>query len=850
MAAFPNPYGSEFGPDPSLRSYGMSMTPGLGSSSDILNIIMNMVMGQNIFPRPTGSNSIFDMAMMRQRNLDFHYIMQRSMVTNQIGATLGMKPGMFSAMTYPLISAPDSPIARMMAPLIGGNLAKAQMGLYADMTGMNYAAFGGIGNISGGATDRMMENLQGVFYKPDGAGPNRRYAGGIDYRVSRGFNIEDFTQAFAGAGKYNLVGRGTSINDIGKFTKQSGGVMDAARSLFGNNLSGGELMKEMNDLLGSSSVNLMDVGQKDKFEKLLRDTKSMTHVAGVGIESVKGIIAEIKALGDSRLAGGLGGLEATRIASNVLGRTTAAMSIMDPSMVRLLGGQTGVASRLGAQAISSQEHPISQQLGALYYQAKTSGNTAMENYIANYARTGYVSRGISGFDEPQFQSFLRQAAGMSGQNMYQMINYANNSPLASRLGIEAMPELGQVGGMAEMQRVQSIIGLQVGRSPIYGNVAMRLAMGDTEGLNFATLNKQYGGRLNPQVIQRLIAQIGGARDGNNGAPLNLTQLAATLGVQHSSINQVVSEGGDVRALEMYNPAMITRKSQIASMVAFNSQQAKELSETVGDLNAPITQRLFQQLISGELSKEGLPAVMKAISGGYLAGQAGNFQMLHSFSLLDVNAAGQDTPGSDSYSFAEAIVGGGSSLLRLAGKKGMSNSDFRKLLAQKENGVARTAYKLIDGDRMGYADKSTIQKYITTYGVNKSMRQAFDDKTRGVFTKGVSSVLQELGRSNPLGKTELEQFETAVGMTGVQLASLSPQELAAKMQNETFAKARANLKKPGESALDTLLGMKDQFYQANGIKDMDAESGKDTAAMLKDLITAVTNLDGTLKGIKV
>jgi hypothetical protein len=61
--------------------------------------------------------------------------------------------------------------------------------------------------------------------------------------------------------------------DIGKFAGSSLGALDAARGLFGRDLSGRELTDEMSKLLGIANVNLTDQGDARRFEEMLRNVE-------------------------------------------------------------------------------------------------------------------------------------------------------------------------------------------------------------------------------------------------------------------------------------------------------------------------------------------------------------------------------------------------------------------------------------------------------------------------------------------------------------------------------------------------------------------------------------------------
>jgi hypothetical protein len=66
---------------------------------------------------------------------------------------------------YPFAANPDSPMWKVMSPMIGGNPVRAQMGLYADLNGQTLASLGRLGSTTALETDRIMDSLQGRFYR-------------------------------------------------------------------------------------------------------------------------------------------------------------------------------------------------------------------------------------------------------------------------------------------------------------------------------------------------------------------------------------------------------------------------------------------------------------------------------------------------------------------------------------------------------------------------------------------------------------------------------------------------------------------------------------------------------------
>ena len=107
------------------------LSPGLGTGMPLLDIAASFIAQQGIVPQPQGNSSIMDMMMLRSRNMDQHYIMRRALASSQLAARMGginMDSPVYRAL-YPFAAMPESPLWKVMSPLIGGNPVRAQMGL-------------------------------------------------------------------------------------------------------------------------------------------------------------------------------------------------------------------------------------------------------------------------------------------------------------------------------------------------------------------------------------------------------------------------------------------------------------------------------------------------------------------------------------------------------------------------------------------------------------------------------------------------------------------------------------------------------------------------------------------------
>ena len=125
------------------------------------------------------------------------------------------------------------------------------------------------------------------FYKQKGS----RFIN-YDFEKSRGFKLEDFTSAYYKAADLRALGDSRNLNPaeaMDKFSKNAGGAMSAARSVFGDK-SGAELISNMSELVGSSQIDLGSEEGASKMEDLLRRVKATQRVAGISIQTMLAVI--------------------------------------------------------------------------------------------------------------------------------------------------------------------------------------------------------------------------------------------------------------------------------------------------------------------------------------------------------------------------------------------------------------------------------------------------------------------------------------------------------------------------------------------------------------------------------
>lgn len=199
---------------------------------------------------------------------------------------------------------------------------------------------------------------------------------GINFENTRGFKLEDFTSGFAKATELRMLGdtRGQSPAEaMGNFSKNAGGVMAAARSIFGNR-SGGELIQKTSDLMGLTSVNLSTPKGAEEAEDMLRKVKSTARVAGLSVKHMLGMIEATRELARSNPQlqhmnqGSL-----TNLAMHSAMNATSAGSQMNSTDFRNAGGQQGIQADETRSSLAFSQSGMGRLMTVALGQAKANG---------------------------------------------------------------------------------------------------------------------------------------------------------------------------------------------------------------------------------------------------------------------------------------------------------------------------------------------------------------------------------------------------------------------------------------------------------------------------------------------
>jgi hypothetical protein len=256
---------------------------------------------------------------------------------------------------------------------------------------------------------------------------------GFNFENSRGFKVEDFTSAYTQAANLRALGESRGVSVAGKmddFSKNAGGALSAARSLFGNK-SGGELVSKINEMMGSE-LDLSSAPGSEKAEKLLRDAKATADVAGVSINTMLGIIDATKELASSnpRLAT-VSAQTTTKMALSAVSKAADIGSGMSAKEYRQAGGSQAMASDEVASQQAYMSSGIGQQIAAIASVTKGLGKMVDEDGNSYDPHEKYLEMVKNG--ELTAEAF---ATGEAQQKISKITQGKVNADMIARLGTD------------------------------------------------------------------------------------------------------------------------------------------------------------------------------------------------------------------------------------------------------------------------------------------------------------------------------------------------------------------------------------------------------------------------------
>lgn len=650
------------------RNYSLSPQGGVDLGNPALNIAASMLLGQGLFPRPLqGSNqSIMDAKLWRDtRNRQFFRAAQQGLANNVLGQKLAINPNSTTfQMLSPFLMDPEGIVARTLSPFIGGNPIKAQMGLFADLSGQTMSSFGrmsdigldetndifntmqnhfilrkqfkakdyisnaqrmsksaGVGSFfaginTEGSADDLSSALTSKFESDLGAGrisvgkqlqgpeaqrelikafsdairngdkvagmdkyggdvkelaqiSNRIYEltrmggvpSGLNLSASRGFGIDDFTGAFGKAASFRLLGKqnGDIQGAADKFSKYAPEVLDAARGIFGNDKSGAELQSALSELYGTGTFNLTDKGSTEKLSNLLREVKAAARVAGVSIDTIKGIIEQGRQLTIASTGMDVGGEALMQGAIGITSSVAATLGTMSPEALRRASGPMGMMNDATTGLfVRSVSDPISQKLAAMHTFFGGRGDKEAQAEIIKYAQS------TGNLGEAGLADLVQRLTNKSGANLGELVRFTTDNQLASNKGFIDAPELMQAGNNQLIFQAKTSYINQIKQSRnITGVEAEKLltaAVDSHEVTDVTELEEKFGIKLGDPLSQRL-----------------------------SKTPNIFLKFGSRKYQE-----------QIDRMIKISAGVEKAIAKDFGYINAPILTGIFSKVGTGEI----------------------------------------------------------------------------------------------------------------------------------------------------------------------------------------------------------------------------------------------------------
>jgi hypothetical protein len=163
-------------PDPSAfpgyETYSQYRPYGNNYDNPIINSLAFGAFGLNYAPRPGEGQSYYDASIERTRTRQFMGLQGSEFAGNMAFKAAGLNPDNPAMQMFGRnFASPDSGVARLLSPMIGGNPMAAAQGLYAGLQGANImGAFGRPEGVNSNETSQMMRTLEKSFYQKEGMG--------------------------------------------------------------------------------------------------------------------------------------------------------------------------------------------------------------------------------------------------------------------------------------------------------------------------------------------------------------------------------------------------------------------------------------------------------------------------------------------------------------------------------------------------------------------------------------------------------------------------------------------------------------------------------------------------------
>lgn len=493
----------------------------------------------------------------------------------------------------------------------------------------------------------------------------------INFAATMGFKIEDITEGFSTAADVRLMGKRGLGENFKRFLNADAkgnvinptalGVMDAARGLFGNDKGGKELMEEVSSLLGKNFYDLGDPSSAGKLEDLLRQVKGAARVAGISVESILGIIEQGKAF--ARMHPELqfvGGADVGKIAIRTSTMATALGAYFGNDYVRSQGGMTGLTANLLGGELQAMKEPITQGTAALAALMHDRGRTDIEKFIGNWATGG--STGL-GHTRTGYVEMINRVSQMSGENPNFLRAFATNSKGATARGLQLNPDLTKVAFLSAQDELSRYLRLHdrvVGPGGIKASDAFRAAMSGqsidvdaflNSGMHYNAITDSLAsqGAAGKDQLQVYLNSMGIGRgdrrlarfaqaDPSSFDPNKFSTTFGFAGKRANEFVEMASKNGYLNDLIFRNNPEL-RKTFESQQVKIQADAAfeKEMSRKLGFLNSDMTTTVFNQLLNGNVDRNGLEAFLNPFKAKMPVETFGKFRALGQ-SMMDLSLA--------------------------------------------------------------------------------------------------------------------------------------------------------------------------------------------------------------------
>lgn len=624
---------------------------------------------------------------------------------------------------------------------------------------------------------------------------------GINYGNTMGINLEDFSSAFTSAASMKLFNKSGSFE---KFlgTKNAGGMLDSLKGIFGNDRSGSELMEGLNDLLGSSHVDLGDAKDSGRVESLMRNLKALSRNTDIAVEAMVGLIKDANNIA-ARTPGmqHMGGTQTIPMVMRAVANANAMSMVGSNDFVRRSGGLPGLIQSQIQAEMESTNQPITKQVAAMWHLAERTGGQAganakamIENYRTGAAGLGYNSAG--------FGALTGQIARTMGMSASQVLNYTQNED-AQALGLRANGDLSQIGGAAVTSRFVQLANQQGRMSGQGNNYGQRV---------LAYLNNRAAkseDMLDPELLKTdpFLSQ--------NPAMREFVAKNATVLANHAM-------RGNGKYMSAQKELRDRNKTQLA--------MEKSLTEKFGHLNAPAGQSLLNQLFTMSPDSATFSRLMDPILAGHtvnglqdLAENASEIHRSKNMGELTARVQFQDDQGRNLTGAArEAKVGllsayseGGLGILAKAGSK--TEQEMLRGLAGKSDPERKKYLDELTATLSG-ADKVKAEKFAANRDFKKDLV--------GLNAMGLGSV-DSFSDFKSTQQALINQRKNSF------LEKAAGKELG--MVNDKFRKGLAGV--VGAGALTGALGGKLDALQAEKVLAHSYDADRDVDGKLREARTA-------------